>query len=277
MTNLSEIYFHGGLSKTGSTYLQYKFFPKLKNIQYIQRTKYKGERYLKIINKSESVKFIISAEFDHQLEKELINISSNFPNVKFILVFRKHSSWIASQYRRYIKNAHSMSFSKFFDLENDSGPWKQADLYYMKKIKLLEKYLVETPLLLNYEDIKTDPYVFFNKISDFTGSEYEKDSVNLKPKHKSYNEKQLKVIRKLSRCFFPQKDFVINNYALRQTYRYLKMIPRTLILYSVYLIPNFLMNNKPLIPEDELNMIDKFYENDWNDLLKYIKENNNLC
>ena len=42
-----EIYFHVGLGKVASTYLQHRFFPKLKGIHYIKSTRYR--RSLQII------------------------------------------------------------------------------------------------------------------------------------------------------------------------------------------------------------------------------------
>jgi len=49
MNTEKEVYFHVGLGKTASTYLQYQLFPKLKGIKYFQRSSYK--RYHKIIEK----------------------------------------------------------------------------------------------------------------------------------------------------------------------------------------------------------------------------------
>ena len=48
--NNKKIFFHVGLAKTGSTFLQKNFFPKLKNIKYISTHKYK--RCINIIKKT---------------------------------------------------------------------------------------------------------------------------------------------------------------------------------------------------------------------------------
>ena len=110
-----EIYFHVGLAKTATTFLQYKVFPNFKNIHYLQRTHYKHFR--KSIEQAKADKIFISNEFDRQLEKEADNFSSYYPQAKPIIVLRRHDSWIASQYRRAVKNGNTNSFYEFIDLE----------------------------------------------------------------------------------------------------------------------------------------------------------------
>ena len=50
--NNKNIYFHVGLAKSGSTFLQKNFFPKLQNIKYISTHKYR--RCIKIIKNTNS-------------------------------------------------------------------------------------------------------------------------------------------------------------------------------------------------------------------------------
>ena len=116
---LPEIYFHVGMGKTGSKYIQYRVFPKFKGIRYIQRTSY--NRAKKIIQKEDALKYLVSNEFDQQLEEEVKYWASTFPDTHPIIVFRRQDSWIASQYRRFIKNSYTFSFSEFIDLKNDQG------------------------------------------------------------------------------------------------------------------------------------------------------------
>ena len=64
-----EIYFHVGLAKTGSTFLQKNFFPYLKNIKYISTHDYINS--IDIINKTNYKSYLISREFDKQFEREI--------------------------------------------------------------------------------------------------------------------------------------------------------------------------------------------------------------
>ena len=141
-----EIYFHVGLGKTASTYLQYAFFPKLKGVHYVQRTKYRF--YDAILRKGEYEKYFFSREFDQQLEAEVSQFARLYPDTKPIIIFRRHDGWIASQYRRYIKNGSSRSFEAFFDVENDSGIWPRQEVTFRPMLDLLEKYFSKKPLVL---------------------------------------------------------------------------------------------------------------------------------
>ena len=156
-----EIYFHTGLGKVASTYLQYKVFPKLKHIHYIQRTRYKNA--ISIIENSVEAKFLISREFDRQFERELKLFSKKFPSARIIILLRRHDSWIASQYRRYVKNGGSASFENFIDIENDLGLWRQKDLLFAPKIQFVLDHFEQPPLVFFYDDIRNDFFSFLDQ------------------------------------------------------------------------------------------------------------------
>ena len=272
MTGKKEIFFHVGLGKTASTYLQDKFFPNLKNIAYIQRTNYKHFR--KTIENTKSDKIFISNEFDRQLEREVDRFSKYYPQAKTIIVLRSHGSWIASQYRRFVKNGKADKFEDFLDLENDQGDWKQKDLYFFPKIKYLEDKFDYKPLVLFYRDFKDDNFAYFDKFAHYMDVYYNKDEIDTTPKHKSYNEKQLKVIRKFRKKIFKKETNYSDIYTIRKIQRWLRMIPRYLILYSALLIPETWIGSEPLIPREQLQEVDEFYKDDWEKCLEYAQANN---
>jgi len=272
---VKKIFFHVGLAKTGTTYLQHKFFPKLKGIRYIQRTKYRDFKYVQIIEKTDYDRYLISNEFDRQLKKEVNNIASVYPYAKIIMVLRRHDYWIASQYKRRIKNGYSFYFKEFIDLEKDQGFWKQKDLYFYPMIKMIENKFKSRPLVLFYRDLRNDPYLFLEKIAKFLGATFDKESVDLSPKHRSFNEKQLKIIRKFSRFLFSQNFEYSDKYWVSKIQRLFRMIPRYFILFASQLAPDFLVEESPLIPEKELEKARKHYEDDWNRCLEYASEARN--
>jgi hypothetical protein len=110
-----EIFFHVGLGKVASTYLQHSFFPQLQGIHYIKTSKYKHSP--EIIAKGEYDRYFVSREFDQQLEDEVRWFSGFYPQARPIIIFRRHDSWIASQYRRYVKNGGYLPFKGFFDVD----------------------------------------------------------------------------------------------------------------------------------------------------------------
>ena len=102
INNEKEIYFHVGLAKTGSTFLQERVFKHLKNIHYIDTSKYK--KIDQLISESKHQRILVSREFDRQFKKEVDKFSEKYPNATPVMVLREHHSYIASQYRRAIKN-----------------------------------------------------------------------------------------------------------------------------------------------------------------------------
>ncbi|MCF8303610.1 MAG: hypothetical protein K9I94_10085 [Bacteroidales bacterium] len=266
------IFFHVGLGKTGSTYLQYRFFPFLKGIKYIQRTQYR--KYQQIIARSEADKVLVSNEFDRQLERELKKMHEFDPTARIIIILRRHDSWMASQYRRQVKNGRALDFDRFLDFENDSGFWKIDEVYFYPKLQAIEKYFYHKPLVLIHDDLKKDPFAFFDRISKYLGVTYNKEDIELNPKHKSYSEKQLKIIRKFGKKYFRQQVKPSEKFYIRQLQRYYKMLFRYLVLYTAALMPKSWAGEDPLIPEEQLERVRKFYEKDWEQCLEYANSIN---
>ena len=117
------IYFHVGISKTGSTFLQQRVFPFIKNIHYIPTKK-----YFKINEEISGIKqgsILVSREFDRQFEREIASFARNHKTVVPIIVFRRHDQYLASQYRRFVKNGFKYGIKQFFDLGEDLGFFKK--------------------------------------------------------------------------------------------------------------------------------------------------------
>ena len=271
-TTNKEVFFHVGLGKVASTYLQYKVFPKFKNIRYIQRTKY--WKSPEIIKKSSYTKFLISREFDKYLERESKFISSHFPEAKPILILRRHDSWIASQYRRYAKNGYPWSFTEFFDHKNDSGQWGRKELRFYDKIQILEKYFSNKPLVLFYEDMKKDPMAFIERLANYMGAEYNQEDISLGRKHTSYNEKQMKATLAVGRRINIQPHIRLNNKILDKLRHFYVASIRYATLYTALILPASFFKKEELTPESVLKEIREYYQDDWEKCVEYAKQNN---
>lgn len=267
-----EVFFHVGLGKVASTYLQYKVFPKFKNIRYIQRTKYR--KAPELIKRSTHNKFLISREFDKYLERESEFISSHFPDAKPILILRRHDSWIASQYRRYAKNGYPLSFTEFFDHKNDTGKWGMKELRFYNKIKILEKYFSNKPFVLFYEDMKEDIMGFIDRLANYMGAEYNTEDISLGRKHISYTEKQMKAAMAVGKRINIQPHIRLKNKVLDKLRHFYVASIRYFILYSALLLPNSFFKKEELIPKSILKEIREYYQEDWEKCVKYAKQNN---
>jgi len=265
-TSQKQIFFHVGTGKTGTTFLQYRVFPKLRNIYYIQRTRYKKVK--EIIAKTEAQKILISREFDQQLEKEIRWFTESYPDTTPIIVFRRHDSYIASQYRRFVKNGFSGTFSEFFDLKSDKGYFKHSDLDYSHQVELLKKYFTKEPVVLLYDDLRNNPKDFIVKLTKLVDAEVDVDSVDFGRKHTSYSEKQLKVIRSISKSVNLTKRRKFKSGFLHFFWRLGFGAIRYSLLFLARFIPHRFVNSEPFIDPKELESVKSHFSRDWDEIKK---------
>lgn len=273
LSGSKEIYFHVGLGKVASTYLQYAFFPKLQGIDYIQRTKYR--HFQKHIDGSTASKVLISREMDNQLAYECEQFAAVYPDAKVIIAFRQHDGWIASQYRRYVKNGGYRSFSEFFDVDRNTGLWKTEQVIFMDKIKSIEQFFHHKPLVLFHEDLKNNPFKVFDQIASYIGASYDKKAISTDAIHASYNERQLKFIRSVAQKWFQEPNSskqVQSEGGLRHWIRRRsKMLACYATMYSSALFPDHWVGSEPLILEIERAKVRDFFAEDWKALQQYAK------
>jgi len=264
-----DLFCHVGLGKTASTYLQYKFLPKLKGIRYIQRTRY--HRFDRIIARTKHTKYLVSREFDRQFEREVKKIAEKFPGAHIIIVLRRNDGWIASQYRRYVKNGGIEPFENFVDLENDQGLWKQKDMYFYNRLRMVKDSFRSWPLVLFHDELKQDAFGFFDKLARYMGVGYERNRIDVNPSHKSYSDKQLKILRHFNRRVFG-KDFKGSQNRILHYIRFrTRWLFNHLILYIASLLPERYAGTEPLISAGRLERIRKHCASDWKRCQEFAK------
>ena len=267
-----EVYFHVGLGKVASSYLQQRVFPKLDGIHYISTHRYK--RSIGEIKKGRFDKYLVSREFDKQFEREVKWFSSHYPDTHVIIVFRRHDSWIASQYRRFVKNGKTMEFSDFFNLDESRSFWKHEHILFYWKLGLIEKCFTKKPLVLFHDELKEDAWVFFDKISKYAGASYDKKKVSLKRTHSSYSEKQLRVLKAFCKRYKKTPPVGYSN----KWKHWLLYRPWWalfhLIMYAAAYFPEAWVPKTPLILEAELAPIRAAFDEDWKKVKAYALKNN---
>jgi len=260
------IYFHVGISKTGSTFLQQRVFPILKNIHYIPTRKYH-----KINEEISSIKkgnILVSREFDRQFEREVDLFAKGHKNAIPIIVFRRHDQYLASQYRRFVKNGFKHDVKRFFDIDNDLGFFKKIHFNFTHQVNHLKTTFNAEPLVFVYDDFKTNSSDFIQKLSSLIRAKVDLNEIDFSTKHGSYNEKQLKIIRSISRGVNLQKRRVFKSVLLHYIWRFFHAIARYGILYVSLLIPRFLISKEPLIDDSYLNQVKRYYTKDWEHIMK---------
>jgi hypothetical protein len=264
-----DIFFHVGLGKTGSTYLQHKFFPKLKGIHYIHHTNYK--KSIEIIGQKKHDRYFVSREFDRQFLTEIKKFSAVYPDTFPIMILRRHDSWIASQYRRFTKNGRGIYFKEFIDIDENKGRWDKKELNFYEKIEQLEHYFNQKPLVLLYDELRKDPITFFKKIASYTNTTFNPDAISLSPKHRSYSENQLLHVRRISRKML--KNIDEEKMDKKKWGRRMRKIVTHLIMYFHWILPSSKIKNEVLIASEDLQAIKIRYEEDWQKCLNYINQN----
>lgn len=231
-------------------------------IQYIQRTQY--HKAVEIIARSKHERILVSREFDQQLEYEISKFSAQIPNARPIIVFRRHDSYIASQYRRFIKNGFTGNFSAFFDLINDTGKFKKHDLDYCRQVNLLQDHFSEPPIVLIYDDLQRDPKQFIESLAARMNTTIEFHKVDTSSKHRSYSEKQLKALKFVATRINILKGRRSENNILNLFARLYLATIRYGTLYLSALFPESWFSTEPLISQQELEAVRLHYAEDWN-------------
>ncbi len=274
----ARIFFHVGLGKAASTWLQYAIFPRLQGLHYIQRTRYKRSPELiarHIAAGTDSPEpVLISREFDQQLERECTWFARQISPihaspVQALIVLRRQDGWFASQYRRHIKNGSPLSFEQFIDVEQDQGLWKLSDGLFAPKLLFLEELFGRPPVVLFYEELRNEPLAWLRQMASALGAGLDENRLSLDRIHTSYSEKQLKLMRSASRVLFP------NPIAHGKT-SWLARRGRLLACYAVLgagkLIPASQLPPEPLIAADDLKALEQYYAPDWLACRQYAAE-----
>lgn len=259
MDTEQEIYFHVGLGKVASTYLQQAVFPRLQGVHYISTHSYRKSKA--IIPRLSAEKVLVSREFDRQLEEEVRWFTSTYPQARVIILLRRHGDWIASQYKRHVKNGWYGSFEAFLDLENDAGYWKQKDLCYAPMLRVISECCTHPPLVLFYDDLKSNPEAFLNSLAGFM--DVPAPQVTDKVIHPSFSEKQLKVLRTFCRK-------VVRRVPINYQHKWKHWLLYRpvwafyhLILYGAALLPDRWVGEEPLIDPASLEEVNRKFEADW--------------
>lgn len=267
-----EIFFHVGLEKTATTFLQRSVFPKFADVIFVPKRAYRDVDT--IVEAHHGEKIFISHEFGRRnFRNEMEDFASRYPDTKTIIVFREHSGWIASYYRFLVKRGLNATFDEFFDLENDNGIWKKEDLYYFPDIALLEKLFTHKPLVLFHDDLKNDAEGFIEKIKNYVGVK-NTGSISLTPRHKAYSDKELRIRLWVTRHTFLKEFYDVGHIKRYRIKRLYNRIVRYFVLYLAKLVPKQLMSKKELISSAKLQEIRKHYKEDWEQCKAYARKNN---
>lgn len=270
--NERKIYFHVGLGRAASTYLQKNVFPCFQGVHYVERNKFK--RHGSIVPTLTAERILLSRESSKRLQSEISKLVTYYPDAIPIVVLRRHDQWIASQYRRYVKNGGAESFSGFIDLEHDQGVWNKCDLVLRDKLDLLEQTFNCKPFVMFHERLCEAPFEMIDEMAALLGATYDRQAIRLAARHQSYSDKQLQVLRR----YRPRLLEAHPDQSKVGFLRVLRFRARLLAAYSIMALARFFPDDgfagQPLIPEASLEQIRQMYAYDWDACQAYARLHN---
>ncbi|MGM0650271.1 MAG: hypothetical protein ACQES1_07170 [Bacteroidota bacterium] len=265
MLKNQEIFFHVGLPKTASTYLQRKVFPKFKGIHYVKKHDFK--KHDAIIARSK-MPLLFSTEMDLGIgkpnAKKAYDFAEKYPDTKVILVLRRHDKWIASKYKYYIRKNGTLPFREFFNVNDKNNSLiRNEHLEYRTIIALLEKLYNHKPLVMFQEEFKNDPDHSLSFLAQYCKAELDPKTIKKSRVNTSFNNKQLHILQAFN------NNFVFDNHKHNKLTKKLRaFLNITLAFFSNIVVPESRYPN-PLIPKEDLENIRKTYEKDWQYCVDY--------
>ena len=258
----TEIYFHVGVERTGTKYLQKSIFPSYKKLHFINKDRYYEAK--EIILKKEYQRYLVSMELNlnSHFEVEVNDFLSAFPQARIIMVMRPLSGWLVSHYKRIVKNGFNIRFDELWNLKGDSV-FDPDEIKYKPKIDFLLSKTQQTPLFLIHGDLRKKPMDFLGRLAEFVGEDFDESRVNLKPVHTSYKDRQLKVLRWVMKYVNISRSKPYSSGLRNRFYRLRVDFIRYLAMYSAKILPAFLISSEPLVSDRQKAEVSSYYQEDW--------------
>lgn len=174
-----KIYIHVGMQKTGSTWLQSEYFPKITTHDVIYKESFRNIFY-GLTDKDLLITYENYVGYPHILKSEdrngwmdtrskaIRNLAAFFPKADIILVIRKQSSLIGSLYNQYIKVGGNITLKDYWKGDDKYSLEREA-LLYNDLIKDLKRHFKGRVLVLDFDLFIHDKNKFSTILSDFLG------------------------------------------------------------------------------------------------------------
>lgn len=268
--DMARIFFHVGMHKTGTTFLQREVYPRWQGITYIPRDN------LELILRSDPSRIrLLSREglsgrnwdsFETR-DKSIKQLSELFPDAGIMISFRRHSTYIASSYNHYIQRGGSLRFEEFFDLDNDRGHLKRQDFVYMERIRRIEQHFGSRPFVFFFEETINSLDTLLTDMQRFVGGippdPDEVDQHAHNPSVQYYPLMILRCINSIARSEInPTGRFPLYHWRIKK----LGIDPRTICQYWLRFVPK-----RPIISPEMAARIDRHYSDDWSAVHEYAR------
>jgi len=266
-----HLYFHVGLHKTASTYLQRRVFPRWPGIRYLRHRNIeyflrlsKDERYL---ISCEGLSGATFAKLDERC-RGLARLAEMFPGANAIIGLRPHGGFIASLYSQYLRYGGCASFDEFFSLTapSDQVIWRPEDLSFRALIECLEASFEKSPFVFQMSELMTNRDGLMSDLAAFLGTSGPPSlAANDKAQNVSLGAWQGRLLRSINRGASVSYTPDGRNRPFAGLARW-RLDPTTICHKLLGRLPG-----APLVPLQVRQRIDEAYRDDWAYVTDYIK------
>lgn len=272
INNAPVVFFHVGLPKTASTFLQRNIFPHFKGIQFVKKHDFKHHE--KIISTTTAPAVLLSIELDLDGAsgyEKMAKIAKDYPGSIPIIVFRQHGSWVGSKYKYYLRKHGTLSFEEYFNMDTHDGVLTDKNLQFFEKIELLQEHYRQRPLVMFQEEFKNEPIKAIKILSDFVGATFNEKDLKISNVKTSYSEHSLYYVRKLNR-WYKYDHSSYKTYFSRTLYKKVSGgVLHTVAFFTGLFEPNK-EKAKKVLPKASVKRINDKYASDWQRCIDFAAE-----
>lgn len=265
----SNIYFHLGLEKTGSTFYQNTIFKNLKGLKYHRKSRFK--RFEKILEKDPHGKHLFAFETDIEFFNTVDKVAKYLPEARVFIILRRQDSWLSSKYHYHIRKHGYSSLREFFDLKNDAGERKKDEFYHRKKIDYIESKIKTPILFLNYSELKEDAEKYVGRIISFLGAELDSSADIHKPRKKAFSLKQNRILMRFNRMYKYKKANTGSKFWNKVHYKYREFLLHIVAFFGQF-VPKAWVSKDPIIDKEYLEEVREYFEEDWKYALSKVNK-----
>jgi len=206
---MRRTFFHIGLHKTGTTFLQNEVFQVLSGIHVLKpgSTSLKRltecPRDMDCLVSDEALSgmpwgksFDLAGGWRRARELSLVNIAEFFPSAEIIVCFRPHSALTESLYRQYLHEGGAASFGDFF---GRNGLIQKRDVEFTPFLEMIEELLPNAPFVFSAEELWSNPSDVIRRMCLFLGVEFEPGAMLGRPRNRGVRGYRARVLRSLNR------------------------------------------------------------------------------